>query len=1108
MNARATRLAAVLLLLACVAVLAAPVRAQQAGAAGAIAGSVVDEKDGAPLDRVRVTLTGRDGTVANRVTRADGTYEFKDLPQGEYQLDFVKDGYTKSRIAAFPVTPGVDNRADLRLPRAPAQDALAGPPGVEEFVVVGTKAEAIEAARAESDKLVNTLNAAEISKFAANDVADALKFVPGVSVQKGQFAIIRGLEDRYSSVLYNGGPIPSPDPDRQSVQLDLFPSEVVSDIVVTKTFAPELPSNSSGGSIDIVTHDYPEGFEVKGSTAVQLNSNAKNKFIHFDNGSSVGSETDSYSSVLGSDFGLSLAGRGTITEREVRYKVVLSTQTEYETANGTQQGLEPQKSQVAVVGPDRGKVTRTGDLAIGKLGLSDGQFDLTDSEKSEQDLAYGGFGFDFDRNGNHRIDLSAFYTHKKEWVVEEKDNGTFPGFDYGTLADKQQSGGGITQADFTTATPNAWPSTTVRETPGHPASLGLMWYTNLSSSTSFDRDRDLLVTQLGGDHTIEQIPGLHASWAANYAKTTQNESALGTRIFFEPTDPNLIPSQIPPSSGFLRSGRFAAKDSGILESGDDVDEHQYFARFDGDYERMLWTDTLNLKLSAGGWFENAHRNVSANFLQDASVESDLCSPGVICIGTNSQFSFLGDTPNQLGHNTFDNLLRDKSGNFASERITTNDSSRRIDAGYVGAKSTLFEQVDLLGGTRFERIRIDSNNDPFTGEVRFTAPEAPAIFPEAYLFFDRLDNPARGEVTSAPPKGTVFNDQILGVDVPKDPNTGFVDLTTKASIQSLVNGKIDENRWLPSAGFAYRPSQIEGLALRGAWSQTVARPSFREMGYYVSVEPGNDDLIVGNPQLKLSDVESYDLRLEYMFGEGDLASVGGFYKTIDDPIESLVIRNPINLSGTPSALYRTFFNNPNRARLAGVETELRKNLGFLGFDWAEYFTLGGNFTYIDAKVDRSSFEIQRAQPFFGATPGTIAIHQGLSTSRRLFGQPEWIANADLTFDQPEWGTQATVAFFGISDVLDAAGVANLNPKNEVYSLTLDRYIDSYSRLDVIVSQRVTMPLFGSDLIFKISGKNLTNTTRRIVYDPGQTDQRYPERAYKVGRNYKFTIAFEY
>ena len=57
--------------------------------------------------------------------------------------------------------------------------------------------------------------------------------------------------------------------------------------------------------------------------------------------------------------------------------------------------------------------------------------------------------------------------------------------------------------------------------------------------------------------------------------------------------------------------------------------------------------------------------------------------------------------------------------------------------------------------------------------------------------------------------------------------------------------------LPAVGLTYRP--LEGLALRAAYSQTVARPSFREMGFYVSVEPATDDLIVGNPQLGLSDV---------------------------------------------------------------------------------------------------------------------------------------------------------------------------------------------------------------------------------------------------------------
>ena len=124
-------------------------------------------------------------------------------------------------------------------------------------------------------------------------------------------------------------------------------------------------------------------------------------------------------------------------------------------------------------------------------------------------------------------------------------------------------------------------------------------------------------------------------------------------------------------------------------------------------------------------------------------------------------------------------------------------------------------------------------------------------------------------TRRPPPGTIFNDQILGVAVPIDSATGLVDLDD-AVLEALINGKIDESRVLPSAGFTYRA--LEGMNIRGAYSQTVARPSFREMGYYVSVEPGSDDLIIGNPQMKLSDVESFDARDEYVYGEtGDLGA---------------------------------------------------------------------------------------------------------------------------------------------------------------------------------------------------------------------------------------------
>ena len=1086
------------LVLLVVAVLA---RAEDAGSA--IAGRVLDATSGEPVEGASVVVTWPAPADASephretRVTGPDGTWEVTGISGGTYALRIEKSGFKAAQIARFVVRPGESPRADLSLSALGSTEPEM-PSGVEEFVVVGTKAEAIEASRESSDQLLNTLSAEEFSKFAASDVADALKFVPGVNVVKGQFAIIRGLEDRYSSTLYNGAPIPSPDPDRQSVPLDLFPSEVVTNLVVAKTFAPELPSNSSGGSIDIITHDYPEGLEIKATAGVGLNSNARDGFTSFDAGSSVGRPSDGAGNVLGSEFGLSLAGRGESREREVRYKLVLNREVDYDTAVGFQEGREPSQR-------IRFGTQQSGDLALGKLSLSDGRFDLTDSNEETQLLGYGGFGLDLDPQGNHKIDVSAFYVQKKDNAVEQKDNGFLPGYDYSVLAAKQANGDDVLKnGDFdAAATPSSWISRTVRPQPSMQLTNGPMWYTNFSTSTSFDRDRDLLVTQLDGDHTIEALEGLHVSWGANYAKTTQDEQSLGSRIFFEPTDPTIIPPHVPSAIQSLEPGQFATPNSGILFSGASVDEHQYFGRLDADYQVDL-TDRAALKLSAGAWYENAQRGAEASFLQNPQIVRAQCTPQ--CEGGGTNFVFLGDTANQLGHFTFDDLRRDPSGDYTSLRKTTNDSKREITAGYLGSKATLWDRVDVLGGLRLEHIVIESNNDPFIGEIS-PINGAPTIFPTSFLMFERLDNPALGEVRTAPLPGTAFNDQLLGIQVPVNPATGTVDLLTRDAIESLIDGKIDETRLLPSASFAYRP--LDGLAFRGAFSQTVARPSFREISYYVSVEPGSDDLIVGNPQLKLSDVESYDLRSEYSWGDvGDLVAVSAFYKRIDDPIESIVIRDPTNFDGTTSALYRTFFNNPNVARLWGIEAEGRKNLGFIGLDFAQYFSVGANATYIDAQVARTQAELARSTRYFGVAPGDTALYSGLKPTRRLFGQPEWIANADLTFDQPDWGTKATLAFFAISDVLDAAGAANLNAANQVYSLTLDRYVDSFSRLDLIVSQTVHADFFGSDLVFKISAKNLTDTTRRLIYDPGQTSVRIPERSYKLGRDFKFTVTWAF
>jgi len=248
-----------------------------------------------------------------------------------------------------------------------------------------------------------------------------------------------------------------------------------------------------------------------------------------------------------------------------------------------------------------------------------------------------------------------------------------------------------------------------------------------------------------------------------------------------------------------------------------------------------------------------------------------------------------------------------------------------------------------------------------------------------------------------------------------------------------------------------------------------------------------------------------VRIEYTWGDfGDLAAVSLFKKDIELPIESIVLRDALNAEADDSGLFRTFFNNPNEAKLYGVEAELRKNLGFLGHEFLEYFSIGGNFTYIDAEVERTEAELVRASRLFGARPGDSIRVQKYEKHRRLYNQPEWIANADITFDQPDWGTKLTLSLFGISDVLDAAGVASVNGLGEPLSFTLDRYIDGFYTLDFVASQR----LYLEGLVLKVSAKNLTNSTREIVYDQEQTVDQVAERSYKVGRDYSISLSYTY
>jgi outer membrane receptor protein involved in Fe transport len=123
-------------------------------------------------------------------------------------------------------------------------------------------------------EVVSVLSAEEIARTADGDIAGSLSRVTGLSTVGGRFVFVRGLGDRYSSALLNGLPLPSPEPLRRTVPLDLFPSSVIGSAVITKSYSASYPGEFGGGVINLTTRSIPDESFVKIGGTLGYNSEA------------------------------------------------------------------------------------------------------------------------------------------------------------------------------------------------------------------------------------------------------------------------------------------------------------------------------------------------------------------------------------------------------------------------------------------------------------------------------------------------------------------------------------------------------------------------------------------------------------------------------------------------------------------------------------------------------------------------------------------------------------------------------------------------------------------------------------------------------------------
>ena len=230
---------------------------------GRIAGQVFDKESGQPVRGVAILVEGTDlGTI----TDSQGRYRLNNVPSGEYALSFFKSGYIEATVTETRVAEGETMKLDFALPPRPVgmSDEVYV---LQDFTVTAEEAVsqnvALLSLRKTSIASIDALSSEDFSKFAASDVAEAVTKVSGASLSDGKYLVFRGLNDRYNTVLINGVVLPSPDPDRKAIALDIFPTSLVESIVASKTYTSDMPGESSGGSVNLMTKSIPDEFFAK-----------------------------------------------------------------------------------------------------------------------------------------------------------------------------------------------------------------------------------------------------------------------------------------------------------------------------------------------------------------------------------------------------------------------------------------------------------------------------------------------------------------------------------------------------------------------------------------------------------------------------------------------------------------------------------------------------------------------------------------------------------------------------------------------------------------------------------------------------------------------------
>jgi len=215
-----------------------------------IKAQVFSLESGVPVPGARVFISGVSETIK---TDESGKFEIN-VSSGVYSLSIVHADFSTRSFTDVSLN---DNETfDKRVELTPSAVEL------EEYTVTAPMVEggalALLDEQRSTSSVVEVIGSAQMSASGDSNAAGALKRVTGLTLIDGKFIYVRGLGERYSSTVLNGSGMPSPDPTRKVVPLDLFPTGILESVVIQKTYSPDMPGDFAGGVVQLRTKSVPE----------------------------------------------------------------------------------------------------------------------------------------------------------------------------------------------------------------------------------------------------------------------------------------------------------------------------------------------------------------------------------------------------------------------------------------------------------------------------------------------------------------------------------------------------------------------------------------------------------------------------------------------------------------------------------------------------------------------------------------------------------------------------------------------------------------------------------------------------------------------------------